>query len=354
MARNSVPPPLCLIMIFRLLASSWFIFLSTVTMASPHPIPESNQWLIVPGQEGPGRGKHIVLIAAEQEYRAEQALPMLARTLAKHHGFHCTVLFLMNEEGLVDPTMPSPFKEKDRKSLIPGMEHLAKADGLIWMSRFLQLPEEDLSHLYSYFDSGKPILALRTANHGLWRDAEPYQVKGEKVSLEKLLGGNFMGHHGGWKREATSGIIAPEAKDHPILRGVNDVWGTTDVYRCHKDGTVPEDCTLLLSGQPMKSLERDSPPNEKKEALPIAWTKTWVGNRGLPSPIFHFTMGSAKDFENEGVRRLTINALYWGLGLVDEINAKRSVEIVGDYKPLEDGFKYEEFGVIPRPVSDYR
>ncbi|MBK1829927.1 ThuA domain-containing protein [Verrucomicrobiaceae bacterium R5-34] len=341
-------------MILRIAASCLLLLSSLSSMASPHPVPESDQWLVIPGGKGPGEGKHIVLIAAEQEYRAEQALPMLARTLAKHHGFHCTVLFLMNEDGLVDPTMPSPFKEKGRKSIVPGMEHLAKADGLIWMSRFLQLPDEDVDHLYSYFDSGKPILALRTANHGLWRDTKPYRVNGKDVSLQELLGGKFMGHHGGWKREATTGIIAPEAKQNPILRGVNDVWGTTDVYRCHKDGKVPADCTLLLTGQPMQSLKKDAAPNTEKEALPIAWTKKWVGNKGLSSPIFHFTMGSAKDFQNEGVRRLTINALYWGLGMEDKIDAKSSVDIVGDYKALEDGFKYEEFGVKPRPVSHYR
>jgi len=327
---------------------------SLKAMATPHPIPESDKWLVIPGEKGPGEGKHVVLIAAEQEYRAEQALPMLARTLAKYHGFHCTVLFLMNEKGLVDPTMPSPFKKPGRKSIVPGMEHLAKADALIWMSRFLQLPEKDVDHLYKYFDSGKPVLALRTANHGLWRDTKPYQVNGKDVSLEKLLGGKFMGHHGGWKTEATSGIIAPKAKQHPILRGVKDVWGTTDVYRCHTDGKVPADCTLLLTGQPMKSLKRNAAPNEEKEALPIAWTKKWVGNTGLTSPIFHFTMGSAKDFENEGVRRLTINGLYWGLGLAEKIDPNRSVDIVGDYKPLEDGFKYKEFNVIPRPVKYYR
>ena len=51
--------------------------------------------------------------------------------------------------------------------------------------------------------------------------------------------------------------------------------------------------------------------SQKKEPLPIAWTKTWIGNDGKKSRIFHFTMGSAVDFQNEGVRRLTVNAVYW-------------------------------------------
>lgn len=319
-----------------------------------HPVPESDLWLTYKGGDGPGKGKHIVLLAAEQEYRAEQALPMLARTLAKHHGFDCTVLFLMNEDGLVDPTLPAPFKEEGRNNIVPGLEHLAKADAFIWMSRFLQLSDKDIQHLYDYFDSGKPIIALRTANHGLWRDNKPYMVGDKKVGLSEMLGGAFMGHHGGWKREATSGIVVEENKTHPILIGVKDVWGTTDVYRCHKEDHVPADCTALLLGQPMKTLERDAPANTEKVPLPIAWTKTWVGNQGKASPILHFTMGSAKDFENEGVRRVTINGVYWGLGMSDQIKADSDMSIVGEYKPLKDGFNYEKLGVYPRPAKDFR
>ena len=326
----------------------------TAQTNQPHPVPESDLWLTYKGEDGPGKGKHIVLLAAEQEYRAEQALSMLARTLSTHHGFDCTVLFITNEQGLVDPTLPSPFKEPGRKSIVPGMEHLAKADAFIWMSRFLQLNDADLNHLYNYFDSGKPIIALRTANHGLWRDNKPYMVNGEKVTLGEMLGGKFMGHHGGWKREATSGIVAEENKTHPILIGVGHVWGTTDVYRCHKEDTVPDDCTAILMGQPMKTLAPDAPPNNKKVPLPIAWTKTWTGNNGKASPILHYTMGSARDFENEGVRRVTINGVYWGLGMADQIRPDSDVSIVGEYKPLKDGFNYEKFGVFPRPASDYR
>ncbi len=59
------------------------------------------KWLKYPGIEGPGKGKHIVLIAAEQEYRSEQSMPMLAKILSTHHGFDCTVLFGVNEHGEV-------------------------------------------------------------------------------------------------------------------------------------------------------------------------------------------------------------------------------------------------------------
>ena len=163
-----------------------------------------------------------------------------------------------------------------------------------------------------------------------------------------------MGHHGGWHREATAGIVVSENATHPVLRGVTDVWGTSDVYRCHNEKSpFPDDCTALMLGQPLVDLSRDAAPNTNKEPLPIAWTKTWVGNKGLSSRILHFTMGSGADFQNEGVRRLTVNGLYWGLGLEADIKADSSVEIVGEYKPLKSGFNYKKFGVEPRKPAFY-
>ncbi|MDG1874081.1 MAG: ThuA domain-containing protein [Mariniblastus sp.] len=317
-------------------------------------VPKSESWLTFKGGEGPGKGKQVVLIAAEQEYRSEQSMPMLAKVLSQHHGFDCTVLFSVNENGEVDPTLPAPFKDKSKRHNIPGLEHLTKADCVIWISRFMNLPDEQMKYFHDYFDSGKPLIALRTANHG-FMGGKSYRKDGQNVGLREMLGGSFMGHHGGWHREATQGIAEPANKTHPILVGVEDIWGTSDVYRCHNDKfPFPEDCTLLVNGQPLMNLEPGAPRNPAKEPLPIAWTKTWTGNTGKPSKIFHFTMGSAKDFENSGVRRLTTNAVYWGLGLEKQISATSSVDIVGDYIPLTSGFNYEKLGVQPHPPRHYK
>ncbi len=273
------------------------------TRGPKHPVPPSELWLTYSGAEGPGQGKHVVLIAADQEYRSEQAMPMLGKVLAQHHGFDCTVLFSVNEKGEVDPTLPAPLKDKTRRHNIPGLKHLADADCVIWLSRFMQLPDQQMQHFHDYFDSGNPLIALRTANHGFW-GGKKYTKNDKPVSLRDMLGGSFMGHHGGWHRESTRGIIVPENKTHPILIGVNDIWGTSDVYRCHNEKSpFPKDCTALVLGQPLINLKSDAPPNAKKEPLPVAWTKTWTGGQGRPSKIFHFTMGSAKDFQNAGIRR---------------------------------------------------
>ena len=80
----------------------------------------------------------------------------------------------------------------------------------------MHLPQEQMQFFYDYFDSGKPLIALRTANHGFWGGLK-YKKEGKNVSLRKMLGGTFMGHHGGWHREATRGVIVPENREHPIL-----------------------------------------------------------------------------------------------------------------------------------------
>ena len=56
------------------------------------------------GGDGPGKGKHIVLVSGDEEYRSEESLPQLAKILAKHHGFKCTVLFAIDKkDGTINP-----------------------------------------------------------------------------------------------------------------------------------------------------------------------------------------------------------------------------------------------------------
>ncbi len=92
----------------------------------------------------------------------------------------------------------------------------------------------------------------------------------------------------------------------------------------------------------------------KKEPLPIAWTKSWTGSTGKTARVFHVTMGSAKDYESAGLRRLTINAAYWCLGMEKQIRTNSSVDYVGDYKPLASGFNYEKLKVVPKKPEAYR
>src|SRR5438046_4150979 len=90
-------------------------------------------WVVYEGTEGPGKGKHIVLVSGDEEYRSEEALPQLAKILAKHHGFKCTVLFAINpDDGTINPNV---------RTNIPGLEALRRADLLVLFTRFRELPD---------------------------------------------------------------------------------------------------------------------------------------------------------------------------------------------------------------------
>jgi len=325
---------------------------------SSQALPESAEWLSYPGGDGPGKGKHIVLITADQEYRSEQSMPMMAGILSKHHGFDCTVLFGVNGDGLVDPTLPIDPKKGEEDSFkthnIPGLEHLEKADLVIFFTRGLTLPEDQQKRIVAYLDSGKPIIGLRTANHG-FRGKLPYQIDGEQVDMGKILGGGFMNHHGNWQQDSTRGDIVPEMKDHPILTGVKDIWGSSDVYRTFKEGTgLPDGCTALVYGQPLIGREQGGADNPKKEPLPVVWFKNWKTSEGREARVLQSTMGSGSDLENPGLRRLIVNAVYWGMGMEDQITPDRSVDYVSEYKPLPSGFNYEKLGVVPQAPAAYR
>jgi len=320
-----------------------------------HPVPDSPLWLTYHGGDGPGRGKHIVLIAADQEYRSEQSMPMLAKILSHRHGFDCTVLFSLNENDEVDPTQKIRWQDKTVVHNIPGLEYLAKTDLMILFSRLITLPDEQIKHIITYLDSGKPIIGIRTANHGFLENF-PYIKNGKRVRFgEDVLGGTFRNHHGNWHADSTRGILVEDAKDHPILIGVHDIWGPSDVYRTYPEGEMlPAECEALVYGQPLLGRKPTDKANPEKQPLPIAWTKRWTGSTKKTARVFHVTMGSAQDYESTGLRRLTINAAYWCLGMEELIQAMSSVDYVTDYKPLVSGFNYEKLKVTPQKPKAFR
>ena len=62
----------------------------------------------------------------------------------------------------------------------------------------------------------------------------------------QVLGETWINHHGHHGKESTRGVIDAEMRDHPILRGVEGVWGPTDVYGTT---TLAGDSQVLLHGQ---------------------------------------------------------------------------------------------------------
>ncbi len=298
------------------------------------PCAGAKDWVVYEGKEGPGKGKHIVFIAGDEEYRSEEGLPMLARILAARHGFDCTVLFSLNPaDGTIDP---------NNQTNIAGMEALKGADLLVMQLRFRELPDDRMKFFVDYFNAGKPILAIRTATHAFQysRNKQSPYAKFDWQSKEwpggfgqQVLGETWVSHHGSHGKESTRGVLNRQFKDHPILRGVEDIWGPTDVY-----GIVhlPKDAQVLVYGQVLEGMKPTDKPvagPKNDPMMPLIWIRDYTGEGGKSSRIFCSTIGAAVDLESEGLRRLFVNAIYWGLRMEGRIPAKASVDYVGEYRP---------------------
>jgi type 1 glutamine amidotransferase len=293
-----------------------------------------NPWVVYDGFDGPGKGKHIVLVAGDDEYRSEETLPQLGKILAKRHGFKCTVLFPIDpKDGTINPKI----------SNIPGLENLHTADLMIVFLRFRNLPDEQMKYFADYVNSGKPIIGLRTSTHAFNNSGNKAYGKYSWTNKEspggfgkQVLGETWVNHHGSHGKESTRGLIAKGQENHPILRGLKDgdIWGPSDVYTVNLP--LPGDSVPLVMGQVLKGMKFDDEPVEGKKTdpmMPIAWTKSYEGKNGQKGRVFTTTMGASQDFANEGLRRLLVNATYWAVGLEEKIPAKSNVDIVGIYEP---------------------
>jgi type 1 glutamine amidotransferase len=136
-------------------------------------------------------------------------------------------------------------------------------------------------------------------------------------------------------------------KDHPILRGVTDLWWPSDVYEVkHR----PPDDQVLVWGQVLTGMKPEDPPvagSKNNPPMPVVWMREYKGEKGKTSKIVATTAGAAVDLQNEGLRRLLVNACYWTLGLTDKMPAKADVAYVDAYTPSFFGIGKSKKGVRP-------
>lgn len=305
----------------------------------------NNEWVVYEGNEGAGKGKHIVLVSGDEEYRSEEAMPMLGKVLATHHGFRCTVLFAINPETReIDPNV---------QSNIPGLHHLESADMLVMSLRFRELPDEQMKYIIDYTNAGNPVMGLRTATHAFNYKENPdspyakYSFNSQEFDGgygRQVLGETWINHHGHHGKESARGVIDEAMKDHPILKGVTDIWGPSDVYGIKE---LTGDAQVLVHGQVLVGMEPTDAPKPDTVTMPMAWIKTYTGDTGNTSRVFNTTMGASVDLESEGLRRLLVNGCYWCMGLEDAIPDESVVDYVGEYDPTFFGFGTFKKGLKP-------
>jgi hypothetical protein len=305
--------------------------------------------LVYQGTDGPGKGKQIVFIASDVEYKSEESLPALARILAKHDGFTCTVLFGID---------PATGAIKPANSNIPGTDALKTADLLVILARFQNPPADQMQPIVDYLNRGGPVVGIRTATHAFQIPKKSpfakydYQYKGPEFTGgfgRQILGETWVGHYGPNHQSSTRLDIVPDQSSHPVLIGVKDTWAQVGAY----NADPIEGSKILLMAQPLAGMTPDSPADAAKKPMPGAWVRTYKSESGKEGRVFATTCGGSGDLVNEGFRRLLVNAAFWAAGMEGEIKPDSDISFVGPYRPTWDGPTKRAAGVKPEDLAGW-
>lgn len=317
---------------------------SVIALGQIHASP-----VVYEGTAGPGLGKHIVFLASDHEYRSEETCPALARILAKHHGFKCTVVFGVDKDGFIEAG----------SSNISGLEALKDADLFFIFARFLNPPDDQMAEIEAYLQRGGPVVGLRTSSHAfkIPKDAKyaKYDFGSKTEGFEKgfghqILGNTWVGHYGTNHKQGSRIQIVPEQKDHVILTGVGDNAFTHAGAYVGKPGP---DFTVLTRTQPLVSMDPAAEPDAKKPPVASTWTRHYEGKDGTKHRVFHSTQGASEDILDENYRRLVINGTLWALGMEEIIKPDLNIGFVGPYQPNTFSFKGEAKGVKPSDLAGW-
>jgi hypothetical protein len=313
--------------------TQFLLFSLTLCLSSVFLSADSSKILTLKGKKGPGQGKTIVLVSGDEEYRTEESMPMLAKILSQKHGFTCKVLFAWDKtEKYIDP---------NNQAGVLGWNHLKDADLMLIGTRFRKPNEKDAQFITDFLSAGKPIIGIRTSTHAFNGSGS----FGEKISYSQfgplVMGEGWVSHHGKHKGEGARGMIETENAAHPILSGVTDVFGPSDVYGVRR---LTEKDTILLRGAVTKTLEPESSfVNEKNDPMqPLAWLHPYTASNGKKGTTFCTTMGASVDLVSEDLRRMLVNSVYFLSGLT--VPDKADVDYVDPFYPSFYGFiKDKEF-----------
>lgn len=330
-----------------LLAICFCLFTSSALAVEP---------LVYQGEDGVGVGKHIVFIANDHEYRSEQSCPLMAKILAKHHGFRCTVLFGIDQDGFI----------KAGDAPIPGLEALEDADLLVFFTRFMNLPDEQVDQLVNYFESGRPVVGIRTSTHcfnkqaGKWAKLN-YNYNGEdyRGGLGEQIFGNTwnkvrgQSHYG--SNHQMGSEIRPDkaAGNHPILAGVKRIHTYSGGYKSQP----PAGAKPLLELQVLNTFHPSSDYNAEKPLVCAGWTRdSYIAPSGKrkEARVVYTSLGASEDLLSKDARRFLLNASFWALGLEAKITADLNVDIIGEYNPSpysSGAFYYQ--GIKPSDLADF-
>ena len=223
---------------------------------------------------------HIVIVMAEDEYKAAHTLPAFAR---QHLGKEYRVTFLSSNP-------------EDRHD-ISGIETLDDADLAIFCIHQRLLPVEQLAHVRKFCREGKPLI-------GIGSTVDAFCLTGDKPPAGHQAWPDFdrdiLGANDSSRPDLDPGITvttSPGAGDRQLLRGV-DVRAITGTNSFFTVQPLADSATAILQGA-----------IAGKKPQPVAWTNTNVhGGR-----VFYTSLGHHDNFRQTPFERLLLNAIQWAL-----------------------------------------
>ena len=207
----------------------------------------------------------IHFISGSKEYKSEPSLQAFQKDLEGRYRVSITASWV-----------------KDRAENLPGVEHVEQADLLLIFARRMKLPEEQMAVIRRHWDSGKPIVGIRTSSHAFGNEDN-------EIFDRRVMAGNYSGHFG---NEPVAVSTERGAANHPVLKDV----GKIESVKLYKAGELGASATLLQNGT-IKS---------KKATHAVTWTNVYKGGR-----MFYTSLGVPIDFKNEHFRRMIVNAIFW-------------------------------------------
>jgi type 1 glutamine amidotransferase len=230
--------------------------------------------------------RSLLMVIGDDEYKTEVTLPAFAKQELEPRGFQVKIVH-------ADSANPNDF---------PGLIEAIRAADLVFISaRRRTPPKEQLDALRAHVAAGKPVVGIRTASHAFaLRDRKPLAAGlNSWPELDALvLGGHYTGHYGAGPKAALT--VAPGAKDHAILRGV-------DLSLLVSNGSLYKNIPLAASTTPLLLGTISGQPSE-----PVAWTNVARAGGGR---VFYTSLGHPADFENPAFQKLLLNGICWTLDI---------------------------------------
>ena len=232
------------------------------------------------------KSKHIVFLINDNDslnYMAHETIPAFAKFLqSQSNGKYKTTVILGSGTN--------------ESYEFPNLERINDADLLVIFSRRIALPVQQVNLIKSYVSSGKPILGIRTANHGFALMSSMSPAPGHVTwdsFVADVLGCENRGY--GAVEWGTNVSTSNLNASHPVLAGVDKRWHSIgNVYKVAP--LLDKKANILLYGE------------ANGEIQPIAWTRKIKGSK---STVFYTSLGHPDDFKEKNFTQLLTNAIAW-------------------------------------------